>query len=810
MGVLLQDLRQALRQMWIRPGFTALVVITLALGIGANAAIFSVLDAVLLRPLPYDRPEQLVKVWTRFTGIGQPNDQNWVSGPEFHDFTTLNHGFSELAAIDSGSFNLGVKGSPQRVVGSAVSPNLFPMLGAQPMLGRNFLAEEAQPGREKEVILSYGLWQRAFAANPKAIGSTLDVDGVPMTVVGVMPAGFAYPDESEIWGPRAFTPQDLSEDSRGDHSLEVLGRVRPGLSMAQVQSDMDRVGKTMIEQHRTYPYEKYGFGVILHPLLEETVGDVKASLWVLMAAVGLVLLIACANVANLLLVRASERQQEMAVRMALGATRWRVARQLLTESVLLALAGGLAGLAITTWALRGLIAIAATSLPRTVGATVDGRALIVMLAVALGTGILFGLAPALQTGRARNWAAIKSARSTEGSQSKRLRRALVMGETALSLILLAGAGLLMRSFENILKVDPGFRPEGVLTMRIALPDAEYSKPEQVRGFYSELLSRIQKLPGVRFAGAVSLIPLGGQNSSGTLTVDSQSVPMEDTDPEADQRNVTSGYFQAMGISLVRGRFFEDRDADTAPPVAIVDESLAQTFWPNQDPIGKRVHGGGHGSTAPWATVIGVVRHVRDRTLEMRSRVEVYWPENQRPSSAMTLAILTQGNPMSLAPTIQREVAAIDPELPVYRVRSMSEVMGESVARRRLALILLSIFAGLALLLASVGIYGVTSYVVTQRQQEIGLRMALGAGRGNVLRLMIGQGMGTILAGLGIGLLLALLLTRLIGGMLFAVRPADPLALGGAALLLMAVAFFAVIIPARRASLMNPMEALRYE
>jgi putative ABC transport system permease protein len=385
-----------------------------------------------------------------------------------------------------------------------------------------------------------------------------------------------------------------------------------------------------------------------------------------------------------------------------------------------------------------------------------------------------------------------------------------MAETALSLILLAGAGLLMRSFENILKVDPGFRPDGVLTMRIALPDAEYSKPEQVRGFYSELIGRIQKLPGIRFAGATSAIPLGGLNGSGTVTVDSQSVPKEDTDPEADQRSVTSGYFQAMGISLVRGRFFEDRDADTAPPVAIVDESLAQTFWPNQDPIGKRVHMGGPESTRPWATVIGVVRQVHNRTLEMRSRVEVYWPENQRADSAMTLAILTSGSPMSLAPTVQREVAAIDPELPVYRVRSMSEVMGESVARRRLALILLSIFAGLALLLASVGIYGVTSYVVTQRQQEIGLRMALGAGRGNVLRLMIGQGMGTIVAGLGIGLLLALLLTRLIGGMLFAVKPADPLALGGAALLLMAVAFLAVIVPARRASLMNPMEALRYE
>jgi putative ABC transport system permease protein len=814
MGVLLQDLRQdlrqALRQMRVRPGFTALVVLTLALGIGANAAIFSVLDAVLLRPLPYDHPEKLVKVWTRFTGIGQPNDQNWVSGPEFHDFLTLNHSFSELAVIDSGAFNLGVKGSPQRVVGAAVSPNLFPMLGAQPLIGRNFLAEEAQPGRDKEVILSYGLWQRAFAANPNVVGTTLHVDGVPMTVVGVMPAGFAYPDDSEIWGPRAFTPEDLSEGSRGNHGLEVLGRIRPGLSVPQVQSDMDRVGKTMIEQHLSYPYRRFGFGIILHPLLEETVGDVKASLWVLMAAVGLVLLIACANVANLLLVRASERQQEMGIRMALGASRWRLARQLLTESVLLALVGGLAGLALTPLALRGLIAIAAPALPRTVNTTVDGRALIVMLAVALGTGIFFGLAPALQSGRVRNWAALKSNRSTEGRQSKRLRQALVMGETALSLILLAGAGLLMRSFENILKVDPGFRPENVLTMRIALPDAEYSKPEQIRGFYSELLGRIQKLPGVRSAGAVSLIPLGGQNSSGTLTIDSQSVPKEDRDPETDQRSVTQGYFEAMGISLVRGRFFEDRDADTAPPVAIVDESLAQIYWPNQDPIGRRVHRGGDGSTAPWATVIGVVRHVRNRTLEMRSRVEVYWPENQRPFSAMTLAILTQGNPMSMAPTIQREVTGIDPELPVYRVRSMSEVMGESVARRRLALILLSVFAGLALLLASVGIYGVMSYVVTQRQQEIGLRMALGAGRGAVLRLMIRQGMGTIVAGLGIGLMLALLLTRLIGGMLFAVRPADPLALGGAAVLLMAVALFAVIIPARRASLMNPVEALRYE
>jgi predicted permease len=811
MTQLIQDLRFALRQMAKRPGFTSVVILTMALGIGANAAIFSVLDAVLLRPLPYNHPEQLIKVWTRFTGIGLPNDQNAVSAPEFRDFQQLNHSFTDLAAIASGSFNLGMKGSPQRVVGAAVSPSLFSILGQQPLLGRTFLPEEAQPGREHEVILSYRLWQRTFAGNPAAIGSTLDIDGVPMTVVGVMPKGFEYPDESEIWGPLAFSPDDLSENSRGGHGLEVIGRVRPGLSLAQVHSDMDRVGKTMIEQHRSYPYEKYGFGIILHPLLEETVGDVKASLWILMASIGLVLLIACANVANLLLVRSSERQQEIGVRQALGASSWRLARQLLTESVLLALLGGIAGLALTPLALRWLIAIASKSLPRTVGTGINAPALAFIFAISLATGVLFGLAPALQAWRAKYLAVLKSARSTEGAQSKRLRRALVIGETALSLVLLAGAGLLIRSFEEVLKVDPGFRPEGVLTMRVALPDAQYSKPQQVRGFYSELLSRVQRLPGVRSAGAVSLLPLGGQNSSGTISIDTQSVPSEDTTPEADQRVVTPDYFKAMGISLVRGRYFEDRDTDGAPTVAIIDESLAQTYWPNQDPIGKRLHrGGGRQPNATWDTVIGVVRHVRNRTLEARSRVEVYWPENQRPYGALTLAVLTSGNPSSLVPAVQKEVTAIDPDLPVYRVRTMTEVMGESVQRRRLALILLGIFAGLALLLASVGIYGVTSYVVAQSQQEIGLRMALGADRGEVLRLMMGRGMSAIFVGLGIGLVAALALTRLIAGMLFAVRPTDPVALAGAAIALLAVAMLAIFIPARRATAVNPMVALRYE
>jgi len=810
MRVLVQDLLFALRQMGKRPGFTAVVVITMALGIGANAAIFSVLDAILLKPLPYNHPEQLIKVWSRFTGIGLPNDQNWVSAPEFREFQQLNRGFSDLAAIDSGSFNLGVKGSPQRVVGASVSPSLFGLLGAQPLIGRTFLAEEAQPGREHEVVLSYGLWRRVFAGNPNVIGSTIDIDGVPMSVVGVMPSGFGYPDETEIWGPLAFSPDDLSENNRGSHGLEVLGRIKPGLSLAQVQSDMDRVGKTMVEEHRSYPYEKYGFGIILHPLLDETVGDVKMSLMVLMAAVGLVLLIACANIANLLLARSAERQQEMETRMALGASGWRLARQLLTESVVLAFAGGFVGLAITPWVVQGLIAVAAKSLPRTVHTGIDFRVLALATVVSLATGILFGLAPALQAARRKNFDGLKGGRSTEGKRPRRLRSTLVICETALSLLLVAAAGLLLRSFAQVLKVDPGFRSDGVLTLRIALPDAVYSKPEQVRGFYNELLDRVQRLPGVHSVGAVSALPLSGQGGSGTTTIDSQSVPLEDTTPEADQRVVAAGYFKAMGISLIRGRFFEARDSDTAPPVAIVDESLAQTYWPNQDPIGKRLHPGGRRSNAPWVTIIGVVGHVRNRTLEARSRVEVYWPENQRSFGAMTLAILTSGNPMNLAPTIQREVSAIDPDLPVYRIRTMTEVMGDSLQRRRLALILLTAFAGLALLLASVGIYGVTSYGVAQRQTEIGLRMALGADRGQVMRMMIRGGMGTIAVGLVLGVMLALLLTRLMSGLLFAIKASDPLALGGAALLLTVAAFLAIFIPARRATKVDPMVSLRYE
>jgi predicted permease len=573
---------------------------------------------------------------------------------------------------------------------------------------------------------------------------------------------------------------------------------------------MDRAAKTMIEQHASYPYNKFNFGIILHPLLEETVGDVKPSLLVLMAAVGLVLLIACVNVANLLLARATERQREVETRMALGASGQRVARQLLTESVMLALAGGLAGVALTPLALTGLVAIAAKSLPRTVHASIDLRALVLTLVASVATGILFGLAPALQVLRKRNFEALRTGRNTEGKHPKRLRNALVVCETALSLLLLVGAGLLLRSFAEVLKVDPGFKPDGVLTMRVSLPEAVYSKPEQVRAFYDALVGSVQKLPGVEAAGGVSSLPLGDPGGSGTVTIDTEAVPLEERTPEADLRTATPDYFKAMGIGLVAGRLFEPRDTDGSPLVAVVDESLAQTFWPGQDAVGKRLHFGGNLSKSPWITIVGVVRHVRNRTLEARSRVELYVPEDQKPFNGMSLAVQTSGNPESLAPTIQRVVAQIDPDLPVYRVRTMTEVMGESVQRRRLALILLEVFAGLALVLAGVGIYGVTSYSVAQRQVEIGVRMALGADRGQMLRMVIAGGMTTIAVGLAIGVALAPVVTRMMGGLLFAVNPADPLAIAGGAAVLVAMALLAILIPARRATRVSPMTALRYE
>ncbi|HET7840660.1 MAG TPA: ADOP family duplicated permease, partial [Terriglobia bacterium] len=515
---------------------------------------------------------------------------------------------------------------------------------------------------------------------------------------------------------------------------------------------------------------------------------------------------------NLLLVRASNREREIAIRVALGAARKRVVAQLLTESVLLALIGGVAGVLLARWGLDFLVNLSATIFPRVAAASMDGRVLVFSTLVSLGTGIVFGLAPALHSSRGIKAESLKEGGrgATVGMVSQRMRHSLIVAELALSLVLLSGSGLLIKSFLRLQEVDGGFRPDHVLTMRISLPETKYSKPEQIRAFYRNVLDRISGLPGVQAAGAVSLLPLSGSSNSGTTTMDTTAVPPDARAPEADWRTVTPGYFQAMGIKLIRGRFFTDNDNDQSAPVAIVDQSLANTYWPGEDAVGKRLHLGGGKSTAPWMTIVGVVAHVRYRTLEEMSRAEVYWPEAQLERSALSLAVRTAGDPLALAPSVQKAVQSVDPEQPIYNVRSMETLLEGSLARRRLSLLLLAIFAGSALLLAAVGIYGSMSYWVSQRSHEMGIRMALGASRIDVLRLVLKQGL--VLAGVGViaGLIGSLVLTRFIASLLFAVKPTDPTTFVIVALALASVAVAASFIPAHRATRVAPMKALRYE
>lgn len=812
MNTFWQDFRFALRSFLRTPGFTAVAVLTLALGIGANTAIFSVLNAVLFHPLPYPDSARLVMVWMRFTDIGLPNDRNWVSAPEFRDLNELSRSFSGLGAMDQTTFNLGLSGRPESAQGARVSPALFSILAVQPRLGRTFLPAEAQPGHDRVIVLSDGLWRRAFAADPQVVGRDIVVSGQAMNVVGVMPPGFEFPSPCELWTPLAFTPDAFTPNNRGSHGLLVLARIRPELSLEQARSDMAAVSRSIIEKARDYPYEKFHFTVLLNPLLEETVGDIRTSLWVLMGAVGFVLLLACANIAGLLLVRSSARQREIAIRVALGAGTGRVVRQMLTESVALSVMGGLAGLLLTPALLKLLVTFSADALPRVVSTDIDLRALLFTLAVALGTGVLFGLAPALGARHDLRYDILKEGgrTTTDGVGARRLRRLFVAAQAALALVLLACSGLLLRSFAEILKLDPGFRPEGVLTAQVVLPVQKYPQPENWRTFFNQLIARVETLPGVDAAGSVAFLPLSGQGSSGTVTVDTQAVPPDKSTPEADWRPVSPGFFRAMGVSLIAGRFFDARDTDMAPPVAIIDETLARTYWTNGDAVGKRIHRGGMKSTRPWMTIVGVVRHVRYRTLEEPSRITLYWPQAQSPYPFIGLTVRTSQDPLSLATAIQKQVLELDPEQPVDHIRTMQSLMADSLARRRLTMTLLALFAGGALLLAALGIYGVTAYTVTQRQQEIGLRMALGASRPIVLRLIIRQGLSLVLAGLAAGLLATLILARFLSTLLFSVRPSDPLTLLAAALVLFLVALAACAIPAYRAARVDPMIALRYE
>jgi predicted permease len=813
-----QDLKYALRALRRSPGFTLVVVLALALGIGANTAIFSIVNGTLLQPLPYPDADRLVALFGRFTGIGIPKDQNFFSAPELKEVQTLNKSLSHVAAFSVTSANVNLSGVPERLDGAVVSTELFPMLGVEARLGRVFRAEEGVEGRDRVALISDGLWKRRFGSDPGVIGRKIALNDLSYEIVGVLPPAFDFPTNTEVWAPLSFNADALSPNNRGSHGLQVIARVKPDMTLAQARADLERVSHTIIDTNKQYPYQRFNFTLIMNPLLEETVGDIKPALLILLGAVGFVLLIACANVANLLLVRASGREREMAIRTALGAGRTRLIRQMLTESLILGLLGGITGIILARFGLGALIAVAESSFPRVASVTMDWRVLAFTFVISLGTGLLFGLAPAWHAAHVVTHESLKEGGrgNTASGGAQRVRRALIVSEIALSLILLAGAGLLIKSFVRLQQVDPGFRPDNVLTMRVSLPQQRYQKPEQVAAFYRDVLSRVRQLPGVDAAGAISNLPLSGGGGSGTTTIDSKAVSPDKTTPELDLRPVMPGYFEAMGITLVKGRFFDDRDIPTAAPVAIVDETLVQTFWPNEDPIGKRLHaGGGQPSERnPWLTIVGVVRHVRMRTLEAPSRMELYWPQMQRPFNSMSLAIRTSTEPMTLANAVQKQILAVDPQQPVYRIRTMNEFLASSIERRKLSMLLLAIFAGAALALAAVGIYGITSYSVAQRSQEMGVRMALGASRTGILRLVLGQSLTTAAIGVTAGLIGSFILTGLLSSMLasmlFGTTAIDPLTFAAVAAVLIAVTILASYIPARRATRVDPMVALRYE
>jgi len=811
---LVQNLRYSLRLLARTPGLTAVIVAVLALAIGVNTAIFTIVDSVLLRPLAYHDPDRLVLISGRAIGIGIPDNRNRISVPELKDFERLNRSFTHIAALSGRIFNVSTGAETWRVDGAAVSASLFPMLGARPQIGRAFTTEDETPGRDRVVVISHSLWKRRFGGSPDIVGRTVRINGAGFQVVGVLPASFRFelaPDD-EIWTPLAFTAEERSPASRGNHNLQVLARIKPELSMEQARSDAAAMTKAIVNQNPEFSYERTQFAVLLSPLVEEIVGDVRKPLWVLTAAVCALLLIACTNVAALLLSRANVRQREIATRVALGARRGTLIFQMLTESVVLGVASCAVGLGLGWWMLKILKGLADATFPRVATASLNGTALAFAVGLSLVTALMFGLAPAWHGSRPDQCGGLREGGrgATGGVHSQRLQRALVVTELAISLTLLVGAGLLIRSFLQLQRVNPGFRPNNVLTMRISFRSGTNERPEALRLYYHQVLDSLSRLPGVKAVGGISGLPLTGQGSSGAVTLDTSAVPADKRSPEADGRIVLPGYFEAMGIRLIRGRTFDARDNEASAPSAIIDETMANTYWPGEDPIGKRLKSGGAESRSPWMTVIGVVAHVRYRTLEASSRTEFYVPHSQNTVKSMSITIRTTGKPAAYADSVRREVTAVDREQPLYMVRTMDELMAISVARRRLVTTLLALFAGCALLLATVGLYGVTSYAVSQRMHEIGIRIAIGASQAQVLRMIVGQSLALAAAGSLLGLAGSLAVSRWVSSLLFEVKPGDMVTLGFTAGVLAIVALAASYIPARRASRVDPVVALRVE
>ena len=816
MRTFLQDLRFGVRTLLKSPGFAAVAVVTLALGIGANSAIFSVVNGLLLQPLPYPESERLAIIWTHSPGANV--EQDWPSPGQFAAVKSEASAFEDLALAQGTSLNLAVDGGAERVGVVRATSNLFSLLGARPALGRVLLPEEDAPGRPPAAVLSHGLWQRRFGSDPNVLGRALTLNGQSYTVVGVMPADFALgyevmPTVGAIEQPDVLLPLALTAEraaSQGDENYNILARLRPGATVEQAQVELDLTARRLGQQFPDYYPPSRAFRLSVRPLLEQVVGDVRTALLILLGAVGFVLLIACANVANLLLARAAVREKEMAVRTAIGAGRWRIVRQLLTESVALSAAGGALGLLVAFWGLEALRSLAPGNIPRLQMVALDWRVLLFTSVVTICTGVLFGLAPALRGSRVNLGETLKEGgRALAGGGGQRLRNGLVVTEIALSLVLLVGAGLLIRSFMRVQQVEPGFDPRGLLSLRLSVAGTGY-QGERGTEYYQKLLERVRTLPGVESAGAASILPLGGGIGWGSITIEGYVPTTGQEAIQSDQRIAGPGYFETMRVPLLRGRLFDERDAEDSTPVAIIDENMARTYWPGTDPVGRRLKSGSADDDTPWMTVVGVVGNVKQYALDADSRVTFYAPHTQRPSGTMYVVARTSGDAEGLAPAVVREARAIEPNVPVFDVKTMERRLSESLARRRFAMLALGLFALVAMLLAAVGIYGVMSYSVAQRTREIGVRVALGARSRDVLGLVLRRGMILTLVGIGAGLAGAFALTRLMGSLLFGVSATDPLTYAAIALLLAAAALLACFIPARRATKVDPMMALRYE
>jgi len=823
MGTLLQDIKVAIRMMLKNPGFSIVVVLTLALGIGANTAIFSVVNAVLLRPLAYKDSATLVNVWGKLEKQGIP--QLWLSEPEYWDLRDRNQSFSEVGAYSLGNgANLTSSDAPPMQVSTpAGSATLFQILGVQTELGRTFTADEDQPGHDHEVLLSFALWKSLFAGDPQMVGRSIELDGQNYAIVGVLRNDFSLGGKHDLWVPLGL--DRTKPQNRGSHYLQVTARLKPGVTTGQVSAELDRFAAQLAIENPNNYSSGSGWGMFTVPLKEQIVGNVRPALLVLLGAVAFVLLIACVNVANLLLAQTSAREKELSIRAAMGAGRARIVRQFLTESLVLAVAGGVLGLLIAYWGVYALHMLVPDNLPRMDEVRVDPLVLLFTLGISLLTGIVFGLAPAWHIGRANLQDTLKeTGQSTSAARgTRRLRGSLVVSEIALAVLLLVGAGLLIRSFNHLLQVRPGFEPQHLLSMRLSPPARAYPDGAPINAFYQQVLNRVKTIPGVQAAGAVSELPLSNSYSSGSTFVEQTSVtdlpryaPINNLPYiEADYRTAAPGYFEAMQIPLVRGRFLTDADTADAPFVAVVDRDFASRFWPNEDPIGKRIAINTIPKSNPllpqWCTVVGIVGHVKHYGPDVSGREQAYFPLAQSPFfRSMYLTVRTTLEPSSVTSAVRQQVLAVDKNMPVFEVSTMDQLLSNSVVQPRLNLTLLVTFAALALVLAAVGIYGVMAYTVTQRTHEIGIRMALGAQGEDVLKQVLTEGAWLAGIGLALGLAGSLAAGRLIATLLFGVKPTDPLTFAAVAVILASVTLAACYIPARRATRVDPLVALRYE